>query len=185
MKRIGSESSVLLPYLLISVAAALRLAVSHPYNFIPVFSCILLFGACRPKREFPIPILALMGVDSFLTTHRYGYALTGDHAITWTWYLVVMILGAAMLGTTVSIPRILGVSLLASVSFFVVSNLAVWAAWGMYAKTLGGMEACYIAALPFFRNSIVTELVFSLLILGLSRYCAAFSPARRMQGTCS
>jgi len=35
----------------------------------------------------------------------------------------------------------------------------------MYAKTLGGMEACYIAALPFFRNSIVTELVFSLLIL--------------------
>ena len=45
MKRIGSESSVLLPYLLISVAAALRLAVSHPYNFIPVFSCILLFGA--------------------------------------------------------------------------------------------------------------------------------------------
>ena len=53
-----------------------------------------------------------------------------------------MILGAAMLGTTVSIPRILGVSLLASVSFFVVSNLAVWAAWGMYANTLGGMEAC-------------------------------------------
>jgi hypothetical protein len=24
--------------------------VSHPYNFVPVFSCLLFFGACRAHR---------------------------------------------------------------------------------------------------------------------------------------
>jgi hypothetical protein len=185
MKRIESNNWIALPYLLILVAAFLRLTVSHPYNFIPVFSCILFFGANRPKREFPIPLLALIGVDVFLTAHRYGYAVTGDQAVTWIWYLVVMILGAAVLGTTVSIPRVMGASLLASVSFFLASNFAVWAAWGMYPKTWSGLGVCYIAALPFFRNGIVSEVVFSLLIFTVARYGEAFVPAARLQRSCS
>jgi hypothetical protein len=185
MKRLASGNSIFLPYVLILVAAILRLTVNHPYNFIPVFSCLLFFGAYRPRREFAIPFLALMGVDIFLTTQRYGYALTSDHAVTWVWYLAVMILGAGMLGNSASNRRVLGTSLLASVSFFVASNFAVWAAWAMYPKTLGGLGACYVAALPFFRNSIVSETVFSLLIFAAVRSSEAFMPARRVQGACS
>jgi hypothetical protein len=185
MKRIASGSSILLPYLLILVAAILRLTVSHPYNFIPVFSCILFFGANRPKREFPTPLLALMAVDIFLTTHRYGYALTSDHAVTWIWYLAVMILGAAVLGTNVSVPRVTGASLLASVSFFLACNFAVWTAWGLYPKTWSGLGACYIAALPFFRNSVVSETAFSLLIFAVARYSELLMPATRMRRACS
>jgi hypothetical protein len=79
----------------------------------------------------------------------------------------------------------MGASLTSSVSFFLTSNFAVWAAWGMYPKTLGGLGLCYIAALPFFRNSIFTELACSLLIFALARYSQALIPARRMQGTSS
>jgi len=185
MKWPGSRNSILLPYLLILVAAILRLTVSHPYNFIPVFSCILFFGASRPKREFPISLLALMGVDIFLTTHRYGYALTGDHPVTWVWYLAVMILGAGILGNSMSPRRVLGASLSASVSFFLASNFAVWAAWGLYPKTWSGLAACYIAALPFFRNSVVSETAFSLLIFSVARYSEILMPATRMRRACS
>jgi hypothetical protein len=55
----------------------------------------------------------------------------------------------------------------------------------MYPKTLDGLRICYVAALPFFRNSIVSELAFSLLIFGLSRCSEAFMPVKRMQGACS
>jgi hypothetical protein len=120
-------------------------------------------------------------VDIFLTTHRYGYLLTGDHAVTWIWYMAAAFLGAAMLRKSQSTGRVLGASLLTSVSFFMTSNFAVWAEWGMYAKTLSGLGTCYIAALPFFRNSLLSETTFSLLIFALGRYSAALVPARRMQ----
>ncbi len=185
MKWLGNRSWILLPYLLILAVAILRLAVSHPYNFIPVFSCLLFFGACRPRREFAIPILALIGVDIFLTTHHYGFAVDGAQAVTWMGYMLVLFVGAGMLGTKISMRRVLAASLLVSVSFFAVSNFAVWAEWGMYAKTLGGLGSCYIAALPFFRNSIVSETVFSLLIFSLARNSQALMPVPRMRRACS
>jgi hypothetical protein len=67
------------------------------------------------------------------------------------------------------------------VGFFLASNFTVWAEWGMYAKTFSGLGACYIAALPFFRNSVVSETFFSVLIFGISGYYRVFLPARRMQ----
>jgi hypothetical protein len=181
MKQIESRKLFVLPYLLIFGAALLRLTVTHPLNFIPIFSCLLFFGANRPRREFPIPMLILVGVDIFLTTHRYGYPLTDGHVVTWMWYLAAAILGAGMLRNSSSTSRVMGASLLASVSFFFASNFAVWAEWGMYVKTLSGLGTCYIAALPFFRNSLVSETACSLLIFTLSRYSAACLPARCMQ----
>ena len=176
---------ILLPYLLVLLVASLRLTVSHPYNFIPIFACLLFFGAVRRKREFAVPLLVLVGVDIFLTTHRYSYALTWDQTLTWAWYLVAMFLGAAMLGSSISAPRVIGASLGASVSFFLASNFAVWASWRMYPMTLSGLGSCYVAALPFFRNSVVTELATSLLIFMVWEHRKALFPARSMQGACS
>jgi hypothetical protein len=185
MKQFLSGNSILMPYILVLGVAVLRITVSHPYNFVPVFSCLLFFGACRPGREFAMPFLALVGVDIFLTTHQYGFALTSGHAVTWIWYLGAMFLGGAMLGNQFSAGRVLGSSLLASVSFFVVSNFTVWAEWGMYPKSLGGLGACYLAALPFFRNSIVSETACCLLILAVVHYSEGLMQARRVQGACS
>jgi hypothetical protein len=117
-----------------------------------------------------------------LTTHHYGYSLTGSQAVTWLWYLAVVIFGADVLHNSLSVGRAVGAALLATVSFFLASNFAVWAEWGMYAKTNSGLEACYIAALPFFRNSLVSETAFSALIFGICKYSQAFKPARHVQG---
>jgi hypothetical protein len=185
MKHLLSGNSVLLPYLLALAVVLLRLTVNHPNNFIPVFLCLLFFGACRPAREFAMPFLALVGVDIFLTTHQYGFALTSGHGVTWIWYLGAMFLGGAVLGKSFSAGRVLGSSLLASMSFFVVSNLTVWAEWGMYPKTLSGLGACYFAALPFFRNSIVAETGCSLLILAVVHYSEGLMHARGLQRACS
>jgi hypothetical protein len=185
MKRLAPGSSIVLPYLLILAVALLRLAVSQPYNFVPIFSCLLFFGACRPAREFVMPFFVLVGVDIFLTTHQFGFALTAGHAVTWLWYLGALFLGAIVLGRSNSTGRVLGSSLLVSVSFFVASNFTVWAEWGMYPKTWAGLGACYVAALPFFRNSIVSETICSVALFAIVRHCAALATARRMEGACS
>lgn len=184
MKRLASGTSILLPYILILGVAILRLAMSRPYNFAPVFACLLFFGARRPAREFAMPFFTLVGVDIFLTTHQFGFALTVGQAVTWAWYLGALLLGSVVLGKSFSTGRVLGSSLLVSVSFFAASNFAVWAGWGMYPKTWAGLTTCYAAALPFFRNSIVSETIASVVLFAVLRTCTALATARRMERAC-
>jgi hypothetical protein len=176
---------VFMPYLLIAAVAVARLAISHPYNFVPIFSCLIFFAMARPRREYAIPFLLLMGVDIYVTRIRYGYPLTGDHAVTWLWYLVAILAGGALLRGTSSTSRAVVCSLLASISFFVVSNFAVWAEWGMYAKTWSGLGECYIAALPFFRNSLASEMMASALIFTLAHFAGRWMGAQSTQTACS
>lgn len=162
-----SRYSMVFSYLLVLCVALLRLERINPYNVVPVFSCLLFFAATRPAKEYALPLSVLVGVDIFVTTQMYGYRLTFDAAVVWTWYLIVMLLGSGVLRRSRSCLRVAGCSILASVSFFLVSNYAVWAVWQMYPRTLAGLDRCYVAALPFFRNSLTSELVFSMLFFGL------------------
>lgn len=185
MKRLFLGRSIFLPYLLVMAIAVSRLVFTHPYNLIPIFSVLLFFGACRPMREFGIAVMGLMGLDIFITTHHYGYKLAPDQALTWMWYLLAVNLGAAALSKSVSLRRVAGSSLLLSVSFFVVSNFSVWFEWNMYPKTLNGLLACYAAAVPFFRNNVVAELLGSCLLFGLARYSQTLLAGRRLKQACS
>jgi hypothetical protein len=53
-----------------------------------------------------------------------------------------------------------------AVIFFVVSNFGVWLQSGMYPHTLAGLADCYTLALPFFRNTLTGDLVYSGLLFG-------------------
>lgn len=172
------KGNVLVPYVLVFIVAFLRVELVNSLNVVPVFSCLLFFAASRPAREFALPLSLLVGVDVFLTTYRYGYPLTGDAVVTWMWYLIAMSLGYGLLRYSRSSGRVAGCSLLGSVSFFLASNCAVWAAWQMYPKSLAGLGACYVAGLPFFRNSGTSELCFSLLIFGLADRVRSLTAAR-------
>jgi len=53
------------------------------------------------------------------------------------------------------------------VSFFLISNFAVWAVWSMYPKTASGLAMSYVAGLPFFRNAVVSDLFFAAMFFGI------------------
>jgi len=46
----------------------------------------------------------------------------------------------------------------ASVLFFILSNLGVW--WYWFPHTVEGLLACYTLALPFYRHTLLSDLVF-------------------------
>ena len=50
--------------------------------------------------------------------------------------------------------------------FYVVTNFGMWLFSGIYPRTLGGLEACYIAAIPFFQNTVAGDLVYTGLLFG-------------------
>jgi uncharacterized membrane protein YbhN (UPF0104 family) len=104
-----------------------------------------------------IPMAVLMATDYYLTTYAYHYAFRWQaYVTTWAWYLMAMALGLILLHARTTFVRGAAAALLGPTSFFVVSNYAVWAGGGLYPHTLGGLGACYAAAIPFYRNDLLS-----------------------------
>ena len=138
----------------------------HPLAFTPVAASLLYFGARVPRKYVWIPVALFAASDVILTKMIYGYALPADTYISWAYYLAIVLFGGVLM-TNSKAWRVLGAALGASVFFFIISNFGVWAAWAMYPKTLGGLMAAYIAGVPFFRNDVAGDLVFTALFFGI------------------
>ena len=167
----------MLAYLFLLIAVAVRF-LPHPLAFTPVGAALLYFGARGSRKMLWLPLAALAASDVYLTIVHYGYPLTADHFVTWLWYAAVLLVGGAALRRNAR-PLALGAAALATaVSFFLVSNFAVWAVWNMYPKTLSGLMTCYVAALPFFRNEIASDLFFTAVMFAIPMAIEALRPER-------
>jgi len=156
-------------YVLLVVALLSRL-VPHPdwWNFTAVTGALLYFGARRPWREMLAPLAALMATDYVLTAFTYHYPFRWQaYVTTWAWYFAVMALGWILLRTRTTFLRVAAGALLGPTSFFIVSNYAVWAGGGLYPHTTGGLLACYVAAIPFYRNDLIATAIVAGLAFGV------------------
>jgi hypothetical protein len=155
-------------YLLLVLAVFSRVVPFPGMNFTAVGAGLLYFGARRPLREMALPVLALMGTDYYLTVFAYRYPFhTSAYLITWAWYAAVVVLGRILLSKQVTVPRVIGGPVVAATSFFAVSNYAVWAGSIMYPHTAAGLGACYVAALPFYRNDLLSTTVITVVAFGV------------------
>jgi len=161
----------MLAYLFVLFAVAVRF-MPHPLAFTPVAAALLYFGARGPKRQLWAPLALLAVSDVILTKILYSYPLTWDHFVTWAWYAAILLLGTQLRENT-NWLRVGGAALASSVSFFAVSNFAVWACWNMYPKTLAGLMTCYAAGLPFFRRGVAGYMVFTAVMFGVPAVAAA------------
>ena len=53
-----------------------------------------------------------------------------------------------------------------SVLFFVLTNFGMWLFSGFYPRTVSGLEACYVAAIPFFQNTLAGDLFYAAVLFG-------------------
>ncbi|MGA3213249.1 MAG: DUF6580 family putative transport protein [Terriglobales bacterium] len=159
----------MLAYLFVVVAVAVRF-LPHPWTFTPLAASLLYFGARMPRRQWWIPLALLIGSDILLTRMTYGYSIPPDHIITWIWYGLMLCVGG-LLCQDAKPFRIAAASVIAAVSFFLISNFGVWAEWNMYPKTPAGLMACYAAAVPFARN-FISDPLFSGIFFGIGALVA-------------
>ena len=179
----------MLAYVFVLFAVAMRMPfMPHPWNFTPVAAALLYFGARGSRRQLWVPLVLLAASDVVLTKFVYAYPFSWDHFVTWGWYAAILWLGTNLRQSTSLLKkadylRVGGASLASSVSFFVVSNFAVWAAWNMYPKTFAGLMTCYAAGLPFFRRGFEGDLVFTALMFGLPAAAAILVRSGKTHGT--
>ncbi len=73
-------------------------------------------------------------------------------------------------------------ALAGSMQFFLISNLPSWL-WsaGLYAHNLSGLAACYAAAIPFFRHTLESDLLYAAVLFGAHAWLSrAVAPAERI-----
>lgn len=145
--------------LLIGLAALSRL-IPHPPNFTPVIAMALFGGAVIADRKLAllVPLLALLVSDLLIGLHDTMLFVYGGVAL-------ITMLGF-VLHKRRSFGRVFGYALAASVLFFTITNLGVWLKGGLYPLTVEGLVACYVAAIPFFHNTLVATLLYTALLFG-------------------
>jgi uncharacterized membrane protein (UPF0136 family) len=150
----------MLAYWFVLFAVAVRF-LPHPLAFTPVAAALLFFGARGSSRQLFIPVALFAVSDVILTKFVYSYVFSWDHYVTIAWYALIVWLGTRLRAHQRPLP-VVGAALTSSVSFFLISNFAVWAAWtDMYPRTFNGLMTSYAAGLPFFRRGIEGDLVFT------------------------
>ena len=151
-------------FVLIVLAAASRL-LPHPPNFAPVAAIGLFAGAhTNRKAGWLLPLAALLASDAVLGFY---------HPVGMLWnyiaFAACLLLGSGWLAKqrsfTRSVVNIVGAVLSSSLAFFVLSNFGMWAS-GYYPRTWAGLVECYVAALPFFRNTLASDVVYSAALFG-------------------
>jgi len=176
-------------YVLVLLAVLTRVLPHAGWlNFTAVGGALLYFGARRSWREMLIPLTVLMATDYYLTTYVYHYPFHFQgYVTTWLWYGMAMALGLILLKAKTTFVRVAAGVVLGPTSFFVVSNYAVWAGGGMYPRTLSGLMACYGAAIPFYRNDLLSTAMVAGLAFGVPvlvrRLSAAPAQAAVVAGT--
>lgn len=140
-------------------AALLRL-VPHPPNFTPIAAMALFGGAYFGRRAlaFAAPLGALLLSDAVIGFHSGMPFVYGCVAL-------IVLVGWGVRARMTPL-RIGAAAVLSSVLFFAVTNFGVWLSSGMYALTLSGLAACYVAAIPFFQNTLAGDLIFSAILFG-------------------
>jgi hypothetical protein len=178
----------MLPYLFVLLAIAVRffpflgLNLPHAWHFTPLAASLLFFGARGSRRQMWVPLALFATTDVVLTLFVYKYPFTWDTLVTWAWYASILWLGTN-LREKAGFWRVVVAAAASSVSFFIISNFAVWAAWPqMYPRTLAGLISSYEAAIPFFRGTAVSDLFFSLAMFSVPALQQAIAGRLRSAG---
>ena len=136
-------------------------------NFAPM-GALALFAAAFYKRKylaFIVPAVVWWLSDLYLNNFVYqlndSFTFFSSFQIYNVIALALIVLLGSVLLKKLSVLKVALGSISASLIFFVVSNFGVWMQGTMYPKSIAGLIECYTLALPFYRATLISDLVFT------------------------
>jgi hypothetical protein len=154
----------------LAVLAVVSRLVPHPMNFAPIAALALFGGAYFDRRyAFVLPFAVLLASDALIGFYN---------GIAWVYggFFLVSLLGWTLRRRR-TVARTAGAALAGSVAFFVVTNFGVWLQGSLYTPDMAGLINCYVAAIPFFRNTLAGDAFYVALLFGAAELAARKVPA--------
>jgi len=151
----------------------------RPWNF-AALGAVGLFASARLRFVQAIAVLALaLLVKDVCIFLQYGWR---PEPLSWVAFAVYALLGYKFLRHTESPLRIGSAAVAASLLFFLISNFGSWLAQSLpYGYSFAGLLDCYEAAVPFYRGTLLSDVLFSGAFFALHAVLSrAFFPAERV-----
>lgn len=143
----------IIPYATIILLSVVARLIPHAPNFAPIGGLALFSGShFKKKIALIIPLTAMFISDIFLGFHKtipYVYAS----------FIIITLIGRLIKNN--KWQSLVLASLTTSILFFLITNFGVWATGTMYQKNVNGLLQSYVMGLPFFRNTILSDLFYS------------------------
>ncbi len=129
----------------------------HAPNFAPIAALALFGGVYLPKKlAIAVPLTAMLISDMFIGFYSFPIMLA-----VYFCFLLFGLFGL-WLKKNKKWYNIGGFAIVSAVLFFFITNFAVWVFTPWYAKTISGLIQCFVMALPFFRNTLFSNLFYSI-----------------------
>ena len=143
-------------------------------NFAPLAAIALCSAAYFPKKyKFSVPLVTLFISDAVIN-FRYGAPLLDPQVFIRYFALALIGCVGLLLQNRASLKTLLPASIVGSTIFYTITNAFSWLSDPGYAKNLAGLTQALTVGLPqysatpswmFFRNSLLSDLVFTLLFI--------------------
>ena len=153
-----------IPYALQSAGLSFDVSTSfYPWNFSPALP-VAIFGAAVFTHKMnslvlPLGIFLISDLCIWLITGNIEWAFYGSQPFVYASLLLVAASGF-MLRENQSGVRLALIGFTGATTFFVVSNFGVWISGSYYPHSFAGLIDCYFQAIPFYRNSLISMVVF-------------------------
>lgn len=156
MKNLFSPRFITLA-LLILIAAVSRL-IPHAPNFTPLAAIALFGGANFNSRwaAFLVPLSALFLSDLLIGLHSNMPAV-------YISFILIALIGM-FIRNQQNIGSVATGVISSSMIFFIITNFSVWVGNAFYPQNFAGLMDCYIAAIPFYKNSLIGDLFYSTIL---------------------
>ncbi len=147
-------------------------------NFTPIGAMALFGGAyfMNRGRAYLFPLLTLFVSDVVLMQTVYSEHSNGILYADWYWTYAafgLMVWIGTVLIKKVSFKNVIISGLLAGLVHFIIADFGVWLGGGMdvttgmpYTRDLAGLIKCYTLAIPFFKNMVAGNLIYSAILFG-------------------
>lgn len=137
----------------ILIALSASRFIPHPPNFTSLIALSFYIPCIFGQRFIPAVIFSLFFTDIVISLHS---------TILFT-YSSIILIGIISKHFKNSLTYRLSGAFIAAIIFYIFSNFGVWIS-GYYGYDLNGLVTCYILAIPFFTQTLISTFIFSFII---------------------
>ncbi len=161
----NSKNIYLFGVMLLSV---LMRVLPHIPNVAPITGLALFSGVTqKSKKTLLIPLMAMFVSDIFLGFHSTVPFVYGS-------FLLISVIGR-VIKNRVTFVNLSLISIFSSFLFFLITNFGVWLTSSMYTKNVSVLIGTYVMGIPFFRNTLIGDFVFTMFFFYGYKYATIFS----------
>ena len=164
-------------FILLALVAALARLIPHIPNFTPVESLTLFSTAYILRKRWAFVLsVTLLYISDFIINNTVARSFFPDHeGLVWfSQYMIFTVVAMALIVLVsskflrkINVGNVILSVLIASVIFFIVTNFGSWVVEkSIYTRDLNGLMTSFAAGLPFFRSSLISNLLFSTILFG-------------------